>query len=31
VSVCADVMDVHGPVLVHGSVQARIRGSVACA
>lgn len=31
VSVCADVMDVRGPVLVHGSVQARIRGSVACA
>jgi hypothetical protein len=24
-------MDVRGPVLVHGSVQARIRGSVACA
>ena len=31
VSVCADVIDVHGPVLVHGSVQARLTGSVACA
>ena len=29
VSVCADVIEVHGPVLVHGSVQARIGGSVA--
>lgn len=28
VSVCADVMDVHGPVLVHGSMQARICGRV---
>ena len=30
VSVCADVIEVRGPVLVHGSVQARIGGSVAC-
>lgn len=30
VSVCADVVEVHGPVHVHGSVQARIGGSVAC-
>ncbi len=30
VSVCADVIEVHGPVLVHGSVQARIGGSVSC-
>ncbi len=30
VSVCADVIEAHGPVLVHGSVQARIGGSVAC-
>jgi len=30
VSVCADLIEVHGPVLVHGSVQARLGGSVAC-
>lgn len=28
VSVCADVIDVQGPVLIHGSVQARIQGHV---
>ena len=28
VSVCADVIDAQGPVLVHGSVQARIQGHV---
>lgn len=28
VSVCADVIDVQGPVLIHGSVHARIHGSV---
>ena len=30
VSVCADVIEVRGPVVVHGSLQARIGGSVAC-
>ena len=29
-SVCADVIAAQGPVQVHGSLQARIRGSVAC-
>ena len=28
VSVCADVIDVHGPVQVHGALQARITGQV---
>lgn len=30
VSVCADVIEAHGPVQVHGSVQARLGGHVAC-
>ena len=28
VSVCADVIDVHGPVHLHGSIEARLHGSV---
>jgi hypothetical protein len=28
VSVCADVIDAHGPVQVHGTLQARVRGQV---
>lgn len=31
VSVCADVIQADGPVLIHGSVHARIQGDVACA
>jgi hypothetical protein len=31
VNVCADVIEVVGPVLVHGSLQARTRGVIAMA